>query len=63
MVAKIIMTGTKYACNLGHKSDKISLQSSKQPGPNMQSQIQNGPNILAIIEIFFREIRTEIIVM
>ena len=65
MVAITYMTGTKYACNLGHKRDLISLQACLQWGPNMLAisnpkrtvyacnLFQKGSNMRAIIKILF----------
>ena len=75
MFAIIIMTETKYACNHDRNGNLICLQSRLEKGLNMLAIsnlnrtlnacnfFQKGPNMLAIMENCFREVRPKIIVM
>ena len=74
MVAKIFMIGIKYACNKNINENLIWMQSQFQRTLNMLAisnskrtlyacnLFQKGPNMLAIIKNYFREIRLEIMV-
>ena len=63
MVAIIFRTGTKQACNLGHKRDQICLQSQIRNVPYMLAILFNRDQIcLQSTKFCFSEIRPEIIV-